>query len=218
MQAPTRSAGAWFFVTPEAKGYAEVMRSRCSLVDRLCVGAVLCGAALAAPAATVLYKWVDAGGVTHYADRPEPGAHRVQIGSAQSYPGATARSSPAPRPTSAAVEPTHYTRLAIVSPPEGTSVWNDGGQVAVAAALEPELAAGHQIWFVIDGKTQASPGGGLSTTLEVPRGSHTVAVMVTDASGIELISSATVSFAVHQTSSPSVARGPLLPKPKPRAN
>ena len=189
------------------------MRLCCSTAVRLCAGAVLLGAMAVGQAGAVLYKWVDAGGVTHYADRPEPGAQRVQIASAQSYHGAVARSGAEPRPAAAAKEPTHYTRLAIVSPGDGASVWNDGGRVAVVAALEPELAGGNQIWFVVDGTAQANPAVGLATSVELPRGSHTVSATVTDANGLELITSAPVSFSVHMTISPNAPRGPALPKP-----
>ena len=189
------------------------MRSRSSPAGRCCVGAALLGLVLAAHGGTVLYKWVDAAGVTHYADRPEPGAQRVEVGRAQGYPATTARGGTPPQPP-AAVATIKYTRLAIVSPEDGSSVWNDGGHVAVLAALEPELAGGHHLWFSIDGESQAGPAAGLSTSLELPRGSHTVSATVTDANGVELITSAAVSFSVHQTSSPLVPRGPMLSKPK----
>jgi hypothetical protein len=193
------------------------MRSRRPPFGRLCLGAVLWCAAFGALGATTLYKWVDENGVTHYSDRPEPGAQRIKVAAAQSYqgggtaPAAERRAQPSP----AAAAPS-YTSLQITNPEDGAVLWNTGGHVDVAAALEPNLADGHQLWFVIDGKSQqASAGGGAS--LEVPRGSHTLVATVTDAAGKEMISSAPVSFVVRQTSMVQPPQGPALPKPKPKS-
>ena len=191
------------------------MRSRRSFFGRWCLGALLCAAACAAPAATTLYKWVDADGVTHYSDRPEPGAQKVRIAAAQTYQGAPpAAAGSRSRPPSEPVTAVSYTRLQITSPEDGAVLWNTGGRVEIGAVLEPDLASGHQLWFVVDGKTQqAGPGG--TASLEVPRGSHTVSAAVTDAAGKELIASAPITFVVQQTSVAQPPQGPALPRPKP---
>ena len=193
------------------------MRSRRSPFGRLCLGAALCCAAVAAHGATTLYKWVDADGVTHYSDRPEPGAQKVRIAAAQTYKGggktvAEPRAEPA-RPAA----PAGYTRLEITNPEDGAVLWNTGGRVEVGAVLEPALADGQQLWFVVDGKTQQAATGG-TASLEVPRGSHTLVATVTDASGKELITSAPISFVVQQTSIGQPPQGPALkPKPTPHS-
>jgi hypothetical protein len=190
------------------------MRSRRSTLGRLWLGAALCCAAVAAHGSTTLYKWVDADGVTHYSDRPEPGAQKVKIAEAQTYKGGEpAAAAPRAQPSGPAAS-VSYTRLEITSPEDGAVLWNTGGRVEVGAALEPALADGHQLWFLIDGKSQpAGPGG--TASLEVPRGSHTLAAAVTDAAGKELISSAPISFVVQHTSIAQPPQGPALPKPKP---
>jgi hypothetical protein len=192
------------------------MGSRRSSIGRLCVAAVLCCAAAAAHGTTTLYKWVDADGVTHYSDRPEPGAQKVKIAPAQTYQGGAQRAAE-PRAQSNRPPPSaSYTRLEITNPEDGGVLWNTGGRVEVGAALEPELADGHQLWFVVDGKSQqANPGG--TASLEVPRGSHTLLATVTDAAGNELISSAPISFVVQHTSIGQPPQGPALPKPKPKS-
>ena len=188
------------------------MRSRRSPVGRWCLGAALCCVALAAHGSTTLYKWVDADGVTHYSDRPEPGAQKVKIAAAQTYKGGAppaAASRPQPSAPAASVS---SSRLEITNPENGAVLWNTGGRVEVGAALEPELADGHQLWFVVDGKTQQAASGG-AASLELPRGSHTLVASVTDATGKELISSAPISIVVQQTSIGQPPQGPALPKP-----
>jgi hypothetical protein len=193
------------------------MRSSRSPLGRLCLGAALWCVVLAASGATTLYKWVDADGVTHYSDRPEPGAQKVKIAPAQTYKGGmqptTADSRP--RPTTATATASSYTRLEIMGPEDGAVLWNTGGRVAIVAALEPALADGHQLWFVVDGKSKQASAEG-TAEVEASRGSHTVVASVTDATGAELITSAPVSFVVRQTSSETPPQGPSLPKPQPK--
>ena len=191
------------------------MRSRRSFFVRWCLGAALCGAAFAAHGATTLYKWVDASGVTHYSDRPEPGAQKVRIAAAQTYKGGATPAPAARTPPSGPAAPVSYSRLQITNPEDGAVLWNTGGRVEVGAALEPELGDGHQLWFVIDGKSQQVSGDG-TASIDVVRGQHTLVATVTDANGDEMISSAQVTFVVRQTSIAQPPQGPALPKPKPK--
>jgi hypothetical protein len=187
---------------------------------------LLCSCALAAvahAAGTTLYKWVDQDGVTHYSDRPEPGAQRVQVGAAQGYKPspAAARAQPAGArpPTGAAprrdAAAPAYTRVTIESPKAGQAFVNEGSSIQVSAAVEPQLAPDHQLWFVLDGqKVEGLPTAGTTAVLEVGRGEHTVAVTIADAEGTELISSAPVGFVVRMPSIVNPPVGPLVP-PKP---
>ncbi len=190
------------------------MRSRLPRPCRLLLAVALVGVAFAAHGGTQLYKWVDANGVTHYSDVPEPGAVSVEVGSAQGY-GAPAhptfaRSGVARSDASA--PGVSYTALTISAPADGAVVWGADGRVGVSAAVEPGLASGHHLWFVLDGQRQPEPANGLSAQLPVPRGTHTIAATITDANGTELISAAGVSFAVRQNSVITPPIGPALPK------
>ena len=195
------------------------MRSKIAPAARLALVLLSAGglAAGAQAAGTTLYKWIDADGVTHYSDRPEPGSQRVQIGAAQSYKSVPviARQAP-PAPLRREPAAMAYTRVAITSPAAGTVFANEGTAVQVSAAVEPQLAAGHQLWFMLDGQRVE----GLSTSdgtaqLEVARGAHAIAVTIVDANGNELISSSAVPFAVRLPSVVNPPRGPLLPPLKP---
>ena len=193
------------------------MRLRPSPLCRLALIAVLCGAGFGARAGSTLYKWVDANGITHYSDVPAQGAAKIQAEPAQSYHSPAV---PAARPRAAPAAPgarVDYTSIAITSPVDGAVLWNADGRVGVSAALEPGLANGHHLWFVLDGARQTdSADGSMSTQLQVARGEHTVAVTVTDASDTEVASSAAVSFAVRQNSAVNAPRGPTLAPKKPR--
>ena len=188
------------------------MRAWLSSIGRLWLGAALLAVAVGAAAATTLYKWVDENGVTHYSDRPEPGAQKVKIAAAQTYQGSSGTSASGSRPPAAkpAVDQS-YTRLEITNPENGAVLYNTGGRVEVGAALEPDLANGHQLWFLLDGKPMPGSASG-TATLEVARGEHTLAAQVTNANGEEMITSAPISFAVHQTSIAQPPQGPALPK------
>jgi hypothetical protein len=186
-----------------------------SAFGRLCLGALLWCVAGGALGATTLYKWVDADGVTHYSDTPEPGATRVKIAAAQTYKSTPTQATSARQPPKRSATTVGYTRLEITNPTDGAVLWNTGGRIDVGAELDPGLADGHQLWFLVDGKSQqGSPGG--TTSIEVPRGSHTLAASVTDADGNELITSAPISFVVRQNSAVAhPPEGPALQKPKP---
>jgi hypothetical protein len=178
--------------------------------------AVALGISSGAVAGTVLYRWIDADGITHYSDRPAPGAQKVQIASAQTYKS-TPTSSPTRRTSVSLPAGPKYARVEITRPTEGQSFVDNGGHVDAAAAVEPVLAGGHQLWFLIDGTRQPDPAGpGLATSFEVSRGTHKLAAVITDEQGRELVTSTAVTFYVLQHSILSnPPRGPALTPKKP---
>jgi hypothetical protein len=208
-----RACRALFFVTPETTGYARFMHIGRSLLVGLCLAVWLGGIGAAARADTTLYKWVDQDGVTHYSDRPAPGAEQVQIPRAQTYKG-TPTVAPQARRANAKTVFKGYSRVEITYPEDGQTIANTGGIVAAVAAVEPSLAAGHQLWFSLDGTRQNEPSPGLTATLQVVRGNHTLEVTIADESGRDIVSSAPVSFIYRQNAEASPPRGPLLTPPK----
>ncbi|HXQ30732.1 MAG TPA: DUF4124 domain-containing protein [Steroidobacteraceae bacterium] len=188
------------------------MYSGRSLLVGLCLAVSLGGIGAAARAETTLYKWVDQDGITHYSDRPAPGAEPVQIPNAQTYKGT--RPVQAKKASNAKTVFKGYTRVEITYPADGETIANTGGTVAAVAAVEPAVAAGHQLWFSLDGARQTEPAQGLTTTLHVERGSHTLEVTISDESGRDIVSSAPVTFIYRQNAGVAAPRGPLLPVPK----
>lgn len=182
--------------------------------------------ALAAPAlaSQTVWKWVDDKGVTHYSDRPVPGATKIElnVGSRAAPSDASSASS---RPT--AQEPVTpagpaYPTFEIRRPQNDEAVINTGGVVVVDIGVEPRVLGGHILNLYLDGNRVT--GYPLNTTTyelkEVPRGTHTVNAVITDTRGSPIQETAKVNFTVRQESIAKPPVGPSLrppPKPRPRA-
>lgn len=154
------------------------------------------------------YKWVDAEGVVHYSDRPEPGAEVLEL---PEY--SPTRSRPAARPnttvsadTAASEEPdTGYQVLDIASPGPEETMWNIGSTLTVSLNLQPALKQGHQIRAYFD----SIPMMVNSTSFQIPdiyRGAHNIQAEVLDATGQVQIRSRPHRFYIQQTSVTQRAR------------
>jgi len=154
-------------------------------------------AASAAPA----WTWVDAEGTVHYSDRPVPGARQMELSGAQGF-GPTQRAN-APRVTGAANSTAAgpYQRLEVVSPAEQETLWNIGTMLPVQVSFQPALQPGHRYDLSLDGQRRNVNTTSPRVTLpDVFRGTHTLQVVVVDATGTELMRSDTRTFFVQQTS------------------
>jgi hypothetical protein len=165
-----------------------------------------------------VWRWVDADGITHYSDRPVPGAEKIDL-KVQTYtPPARASTSTSDMSTADEEPAPDYQNLEIWKPAQDEAIVNMAGSVPVRLRLEPPLAPAHSIYIYLDGKRV----DGLSqNALEyqsaaVPRGTHTLTAMVSDAKGKTLIQAPQVVFHVVQTSVANPPVGPALrPRPKP---
>ncbi len=171
-------------------------------------------------AAEGVWKWVDAQGVTHYADRPVPGAVQVDIKlhSAVSEPAA-AGTSPATTtaaPATAAAPP--YRLIEIWKPAPEETIANTGGKVPVRVRLDPVLRPRHTLGIYLDGKKADGllPGAVEIELQDVPRGTHGVVAVVFDDTGKVVQQGQQVVFYVRQESTAQPPVGPTLrPRPKP---
>jgi hypothetical protein len=184
--------------------------------------AFLAGPALAGQ---TVWKWVDSDGVTHYADRPVPGATRMELSTGSSVPNADvpsySSSSSSSDSTPAEAGPA-YRNFEIWKPSPEETIANTGGQVTVNVRTEPELRPGHSLYLYLDGRlVEGFPGNTTSFDLtEVPRGGHTVIATVSDSRGNKIQETERVVFYVQQASVAQPPTGPALrppPKPQPRA-
>lgn len=166
-----------------------------------------------------VYRWKDADGQTHYSDRPHPGAERITV--EVSPPASGVRE--ATRPAADEQDPegevpeafTRYQSLTIASPAQEQVIWNIGGQLDVAAAVQPPLQPGHALQFTLDGQTlMAEPGSTRAQFPEVFRGEHSLQVAVLDDQGRTLLASPSTRFFVRQTALPNPVPPPK-PTPKP---
>ena len=182
-------------------------------------------ALLAGPvlAGQTVWKWVDENGVTHYADRPVPGATRMEISSGKS--SAASGTSSYGSGTTSATQPADtgpvYRNFEIWKPANDETIPNTGGQVTVNVRVDPGLQPGHSLYLYLDGRlVEGISPNTLSFDLqEVPRGTHQVIAVINDARGTRVQDTAPVSFTVRQESIAQPPVGPALrppPKPTPR--
>jgi len=147
--------------------------------------------------ATTLYRWVDAQGVVHYSDTPQPGAEKIDVQSAQTY-----RAPPAPKSSTAVQKPATQAPAAyqcsITTPTPAQSFYNPEA-VAIAVSVSPELGAGDQLVLTVDGSPV--PGSGQDFQLPAPeRGDHKIAFAVRDSEGKMACTAAPVVFSVQRPS------------------
>lgn len=183
-------------------------------------------ALLAGPvfASQTVWKWVDENGVTHYADRPVPGAVKMEINSGTSS-GASDSSSSSFGSTTRAAQPADtgptYRNFEIWKPANDETIPNTGGQVTVNVRVDPGLQPGHSLYLYLDGRlVEGFSPDSLSFDLkEVPRGTHQLLAVINDGRGTRVQETEPVSFFVRQESVAQPPVGPALrppPKPQPR--
>ncbi len=147
-----------------------------------------------------VYTWVDEDGLTHYSDRPFPGAEEVELALAQGFSAPL----PATPARSEAAEdgdpPDAYTAFNILQPGQQETLWNVAGNVEVALQLSPGLREGHHLGVYLDGALTDRPGGSRFQLTDVVRGQHTLQAVVLDTFGTEILRSLPVTFMVQQTS------------------
>lgn len=179
-------------------------------------------ALLAGPvlASQTVWKWVDENGVTHYADRPVPGAIKMEISSGKSSSESRSFGSTTTTTQPADTGPV-YRNFEIWKPGNDETIPNTGGQVTVNVRVEPALQPGHSLYLYLDGRlVEGFPANTLSFDLkEVPRGMHRVLAVISDGRGTRVQETEPVSFTVRQESVAQPPVGPALrppPKPQPR--
>lgn len=171
-----------------------------------------------------MWMWVDANGVTHYSDRPVPGAKLVSITSIEPV-GSSQRvvppaSSTTSKPTNRAASATQYQLLEFFEPQNDESFFGADAVVDVRLRSEPELAAGDQLRVYLDGKLLEGQQEGLEYSLSgLERGAHSLAAQIVDAQGNEKVRAEPLTFHIRQpTVVPTRNVGPNLrpPRPQPR--
>ncbi len=182
-----------------------------ALLHRL-LAAALAATAIGSGQAATLYRWIDAQGVTHWSDRPVEGSVAVELGAPSSInpPVPAGRASPQSASTT---HPVIYSTIEIVQPTDGASLFDSGGSVECIAQLTPTLAPGHTIWFQLDGQ-RVDAHGATTLSLNAPRGTHELKVIVLNAEGQQQASSSAITFFVKQASRLTPPVGPLLKMPR----
>jgi hypothetical protein len=178
--------------------------------------ALMLMALLAAPAfaTQTVWKWVDEKGVTHYSDRPVPGAERLEItvGSrADPVPVTPSTPASAARPREEAIAP--YRNFEILKPGNQEVLINTGGVVEVMLGYEPALRPGHSVYLYLNGRLVEDfpPTGREYVLRDVPRGEYSlIAVIQDDVSRQRIAETQPVRFFVRQHSIAQPPVGPAL--------
>jgi hypothetical protein len=184
----------------------------------LLVGCLLALPINAQESRRALWTWTDANGVTHFSDRPVPGARQVEIATFTPAPQAASASpdgtTPSGQPGAAALQ---YRSLEIWQPENGESFFGADAAVGVRMRSDPERAQGHSLLLYLDGKLVEGATNSESYTLtNLERGVHSLAAVITDERGNERIRSEPRVFHIRQpTVNPPANVGPSLRPPPP---
>lgn len=149
--------------------------------------------------AVTTYRWVDAQGVVHYSDTPQPGAQKVEITPAQTF-----QLEPVPAADVAGPQgPTgsEYTSCMITQPQPQQSFYAPTS-VAVTLQLSPALRSGDHVQVTVDGQS-ATPvdDTGIDFQIDMPyRGQHVVSAKVLDPAGKTVCVTQAVVFYVQRPS------------------
>lgn len=181
-----------------------------------------CMLALSSQAETTkreMWVWKDANGVTHYSDKPAPGAKKLEI--VGTTPAAVPQPPPTPATSSAppARPEREYTLFEFTKPVPDETFFGPESEVSAALSVEPGLMNGDQVTWYLDGNRVDEAQGSLSYTFKaLPRGTHSLNAVIRDAEGVEKIRSRSRSFTVRQNTMDNPRNvGPALrPKPTPR--
>jgi Domain of unknown function (DUF4124) len=174
-----------------------------------------------------VWKWVDDKGVTHYSDRPVPGATKIELNVSSRSQDDDDGPPPAYTPNRPAfTEPPAqrgpvYRNFEIWKPAPDEVIPNTGGAVTVNIRVDPGLQSGHTLRLSLDGRlVDGFPPNTTSYDLtNVPRGTHVAIAQIFDQRGSRVQETAPVSFTVRQESIAQPPVGPALrppPKPQPR--
>lgn len=160
----------------------------------------------AAVFAGTVYKWVDQNGVTHYSDQPNPGAEKVTVESSKSTNAAASNPPRDVAPTQQDAGPPYST--CTISSPTNDQVFLNVSELPGTLRVEPQLYSGHRISVALDGKRVEGVGDtGTSFTISpIFRGTHTLNLVVHDATGTVVCSSPSVTFHVRQPTVNRVGR------------
>ena len=162
---------------------------------------IILGALVLAPAlaATTVYRWVDEQGVVHFSDQPHPGAEKMRVQDAPTFPAPRTPQTPSAAPAPEQAAPTGS--CSIESPGDQQNLMNTysvSGSIHLPGQLDP----GDRVLLMLDGKvlTGAADLSGAFQIPEIDRGAHTLAAQVLTPDGQVICQTPQITFFVHQPS------------------
>ena len=178
--------------------------------------ASLCAATVAQ---ATTYVRVEKDGTKTYSDRPIPGGQPVDLEPAQTYsaPQSGTSSSSRPREEQLLSQADDFRYDSCTVTPANDSTFQNPELVAISVSTSPSQRPGDVITMTLDGQPAGGPNALTYTLSPVYRGTHTVAVTVTNENGKTVCSSSSV-FHVLQPGLNSPARQSSTPARPPRPN
>ena len=169
-----------------------------------------------------IYKHVGEDGVIRYSDEPpSKDAKPVELPPVQTFStddtgtyDSSSEGEEEETPASILMrESASYAGIQLVSP-TAEQVFNQANpEVNASAVVEPGLAQGDRVVFLVDGLPVPAPEGQTSVSLaNLDRGSHTVQAVVMDRNDAIQIQSETINFHLHQPSRLRPAPANSMPK------
>jgi hypothetical protein len=171
---------------------------------------ILLGACASAAWATTVYKWVDANGVVHFSDQPNPNAQKIELADAQTY-RSTASSAPPPSPAAAA--PATAPPVCVIDSPSAGQVFLDTYSITGHVTLAHAGPEGSQPTLRLDGldiSALVGPSGTFAMS-QVDRGDHTLTLQVTSDHGDVTCQGNPVTFSIRQRSAGGGDAVPMAP-------
>jgi hypothetical protein len=145
-----------------------------------------------------IYKKVGPDGEVIYSDNPLPDSKEVKVPQASGYKPVKPPPAFTPyQPPEKKSQAKPQVKLSITSPKQDEVIWGVQDQISVTVDLEPGLAAGEQLEYLIDGKSVLTGSATSYTFSKVYRGTHTLEVRLIDHAGNSILSQK-VTFHMHR--------------------
>jgi hypothetical protein len=170
---------------------------------------ILLGACASAWATTV-YKWVDANGVVHFSDQPNPNAQKIEIADAQTYQATKPSAAP---PAAAAAAPATAPPVCVIDTPSAGQVFIDTYSITGHVTLAHAGPEGSQATLRLDGLDISALLGaaGNFALSQVDRGDHTLTLQVTNDHGEVTCQGNSITFSIRQRSAGGADAVPMAP-------
>jgi hypothetical protein len=164
-----------------------------------------------------VYEWVDANGVKHYSDYPQPGARKITLSGAPTMGTVVPSASPSAAPDAAAEAGMQYEALEILSPENESSYFEPDDEIVVRVRSEPSIDSGDRLVTYLDNQQLGDVNQTDHSLAGLERGAHTLQSAIYGRDGKEKIRSAKITFHMKQptVANPRNQGATVRPKPKP---
>lgn len=173
----------------------------CSVDMRRHLLTIILASLVLAPAlaSTTVYRWVDEQGVVHFSDQPHPGAQKMHVEDAPTFPAPRIPQTQTAAP--AAEQGATTPSCSIESPSDQQNLMNTYS-VSGSIRLPDRLDADDRVVLMLDGKVLAGAAdiSGAFHIPEIERGAHTLAAQVQSPGGQVICQTPQITFFVHQPS------------------